>query len=101
MPHSPRVCRDKVRLLDSGTGRLVTVDPNRGTIDTVDERPGFTRRLAFAGDYAFVGLSQIRETSTFRGLPIVERRSADERKCGVAVVQLSIGASVGILEFEQ
>ena len=101
MPHSPRLYRGRVWLLDSGTGRLVTIDEHNGSVETVAELPGFTRGLAFEGDYAFVGLSQIRETSTFGGLPIVERLSAEERKCGVWVVQLSTGAVVAFLEFER
>ena len=101
MPHSPRVYRGRVWLLDSGTGRLVTVDESSGSVETVAELPGFTRGLVFSGDYAFVGLSQIRETSTFGELPITERLPADERKCGVWVVQLSTGAVVAFLEFER
>jgi uncharacterized protein (TIGR03032 family) len=45
-----------------------------------------------------VGLSRIRETSTFGGIPIAERR--DELRCGVAVVDLRTGRSVAYLEFK-
>src|SRR5262249_32112002 len=48
-----------------------------GTVETVAELPGFTRGLLFAGGLAFVGLSQVRETATFGGLPLMER--LDER----------------------
>jgi uncharacterized protein (TIGR03032 family) len=44
-----------------------------------------------------VGLSKIRETSTFSGVPIAERRGA--LKCGVAIVELATGRQVGLLEF--
>src|SRR5205085_2126274 len=37
MPHSPRVYQDRVWLFDSGTGRLVTVDPAAGQVETVAE----------------------------------------------------------------
>src|SRR5262249_3886517 len=74
MPHSPRVHGGRVWLLDSGTGRLVTVDPASAEIQAVAEQPGYTRGLALHGTYAFVGLSKIRETSTFGGVPIAERR---------------------------
>lgn len=77
------------------------MDERSGVAETVAELPGFTRGLAFAGDYAFVGLSQIRESSTFGDLSITQRLSADERKCGVWVVQLSTGAIVAFLEFER
>src|SRR5262249_42309569 len=68
MPHSPRVYQGRVWLLDSGTGRLVTVDPAKGKVEPAAELPGYTRGLAFHDSFAFVGLSKIRETSTFGGL---------------------------------
>ncbi len=73
MPHSPRVHDGRLWFLESGEGRLCVVDLEAGTYETVQELPGFTRGLAFAGPLAFVGLSQIRETATFGGLPISER----------------------------
>ncbi len=98
MPHSPRLHDRRVWLLDSGRGRLVTVDTATGNTDVVEEVPGYTRGLAFHGPFAFVGLSRIRETSTFGGIPIAERR--DELRCGVAVIDLRSGRSVAYLEFK-
>lgn len=98
MPHSPRIYQGRVWLLDSGNGRLVTVDPDTGKIDTVAELPGYTRGLAFCNGYAFVGLSRIRETSIFGGIPIADR--LEERKCGVWIVDLNTGRSAGNIEFE-
>jgi Domain of unknown function (DUF4915) len=49
MPHSPRIHGGRVWLLDSGTGRLVQVDIQRGSVETVLELPGYTRGLAFCG----------------------------------------------------
>lgn len=97
MPHSPRVHQDQVWLLDSGKGRLVVVDRASGNVETVAELPGYTRGLAILGSYAFIGLSKIRETSTFGGVPIAEQR--DKLKCGVAVVDLATGRNVAFLEF--
>src|SRR5262249_5795151 len=48
--------------------------------------------------YAFIGLSKIRETSTFGGLPIAERR--ESLRCGVGVVELTTGENVAHLEFK-
>lgn len=62
------------------------------------ELPGFARRLAFAGPYAFVGLSKIRPTSAMDGVPLAERR--DQLKCGVAVVDLRTGRAIAFLEFQ-
>ena len=98
MPHSPRLHDGRLWLLESGTGRLVIVDTTSGRWETVAELPGFTRGLAIHGPYAFIGLSKIRETATFGGLPIAERLG--ELKCGVAVVDLRRGQVVGLLEFQ-
>src|SRR5262249_29639400 len=92
MPPSPRVHQGRVLLLDSGRGRLVAADPADGRVETVCELPGYTRGLALLGPLAFVGLSKIRETSTFGGVPIAER--AGELTCGVAVVELATGRRV-------
>ena len=59
--------------------------------------PGLARGLAFAGPYAFVGLSKIRPTSAMDGVPLAERR--DKLKCGVAVVDLRCGQAIAFLEF--
>lgn len=97
MPHSPRVHEGAVWLLDSGRGRLVRVDVGDGSVETVAELPGYTRGLAMAGDIAFVGLSMARESATFGGLPIAE--SHERLRCGVAIVELSTGRTIGFLEF--
>jgi uncharacterized protein (TIGR03032 family) len=98
MPHSPRLHEGRLWLLESGTGRLVLLDAAAGRWETVAQLPGFSRGLTLCGPYAFIGLSRIRETSTFGGLPIAER--AAELKCGVAVVDLRRGQVVGLLEFQ-
>jgi uncharacterized protein (TIGR03032 family) len=97
MPHSPRVHGGRVWMLHSGAGQLVLVDPMSGKAETVTELPGYTRGLVMHDRFAFVGLSKIRETSTFGGMPIAERRP--QLKCGVGVVDLGIGRLVAHLEF--
>jgi uncharacterized protein (TIGR03032 family) len=98
MPHSPRWHEDRLWLLESGTGRLIVVDRSAGTSESVAVLPGFTRGLAFAGPYAFIGLSRIRASSAMDGVPLARRR--DELKCGVAVVDLRSGLTVALLEFQ-
>jgi uncharacterized protein (TIGR03032 family) len=98
MPHSPRVHQGRLWLLDSGTGRLVLVDPATGKAETVVALPGYTRGLAFHGPLAFIGLSRIRETSTFGGVPIAEKR--EQLRCGVAIVDVMSGRNVAYLEFK-
>jgi uncharacterized protein (TIGR03032 family) len=98
MPHSPRHHMDKLWVLDSGRGRLATVDLKNGQVETVTKFDGYTRGLAFAGPFAFVGLSKIRETAVFGGVPIAEE--IEERKCGISVVDLRSGNVVAFIEFE-
>ena len=97
MPHSPRWHDGKLWVLQSGLGTLSTVDLASGEVTQVAELPGFTRGLSFIGRYALIGLSQVRE-SVFTGLPITSR--ADERNCGVWVVDTQTGQIVGLLRFE-
>lgn len=92
MPHSPRLHDGRLWVLDSGRGHLSVVDANSGKVEPVAGVPGYTRGLAFYGPYAFVGLSRIRETNVFGGLPIAEKR--DELVCGVGVIDCRTGRTV-------
>ena len=97
MPHSPRMHQGQLWVLDSGRGRLVTVDLQTGKIEPISQQPGYTRGLALSGPFAFVGLSRIRETATFGGLPLESQR--DQLKCAVAVIDLRTGKRVAHFEF--
>jgi uncharacterized protein (TIGR03032 family) len=98
MPHSPRRYDNRFFILESGKGNLSTADLQSGRVETVVELPGFTRGLAFAAPFAFVGLSQVRETNVFGGIPLTQRVA--ERQCGVYIVDLRTGNVVGFLRFE-
>jgi uncharacterized protein (TIGR03032 family) len=97
MPHSPRWYDGRLWVLESGKGTLSTVDIASGRVETISTLPGFTRGLSFVGPYAFVGLSQVRE-SVFQSLPITQTK--DERNCGVWMVDVRTGEIVGWLKFE-
>ncbi|MDQ3292988.1 MAG: TIGR03032 family protein [Actinomycetota bacterium] len=99
MPHSPRWHDGRLWVLESGEGRLCTVDAVNGGRETVAEVPGFARGLAFAGHLAFIGLSQVRER-LFGGIPISVRLDESERACGLWVVDTRSGATVAFLRFE-
>ncbi|MBS0261380.1 MAG: TIGR03032 family protein, partial [Planctomycetes bacterium] len=98
MPHSPRWHDGRLWVLESGTGSVAVVDPGTGRRETVAVLPGFTRGLAIAGPWAFVGLSKIRPTSAMDGVPLAERRQ--KLRCGVAVIDLRSGNTVAWLEFQ-
>ncbi|MEL7083416.1 MAG: TIGR03032 family protein [Cyanobacteria bacterium P01_A01_bin.3] len=98
MPHSPRWYRDRLWVLESGEGSLATVDLDTGKVEPVVKLPGFTRGLDFYGPLAFVGLSQVRESAVFSGIPLTER--VEERMCGVWVVNIDRGEILAYLGFE-
>jgi uncharacterized protein (TIGR03032 family) len=112
MPHSPRWHNHQLYLLESGHGNLSVVDLDaarsgqskiqnpKPKIHSIAHLPGFTRGLDFYGPLAFIGLSQVRETATFSGLPLMERLG-EERTCGVWVVHLESGQTLGFLRFER
>jgi len=97
MPHSPRIYANRLWLLDSGVGELQIVDPGSGVREPVCRLPGYLRGLRFFDRFAFIGLSMIRESNTFGGLPISERIA--DLKCAVYVVDITTGQQVGMIEF--
>ena len=98
MPHSPRWHQGKLWVLESGNGGFGTVDERSGTYQEICRLPGFSRGLDFAGPYAFIGLSQVRESATFSGIAIAEMKQED-RCCGVWVVDTRNGQIVGFVKF--
>lgn len=97
MPHSPRVHNQRLWFCNSGRGNLSSVDRKSGHVESVAALPGYTRGLAMHGNFAFIGLSKIRETNIFGGLPIGELK--DELRCGIGIVELSTGRTVATLQF--
>ena len=97
MPHSPRWYRGRVWFLESGYGALSWYDPTTASSGRLTQLPGFTRGLDFVEGYAVIGLSQVRETNTFEGIPITADGS--ERRSGVWVVDLGTGETVALLRF--
>ena len=100
MPHSPRWYRDQLWVLESGEGSIARVDTNSGTWQTVVQMPGFTRGIDFYGPLAFIGLSQVRESAVFSGIPLVDRIKEKDRSCGVWIVNIETGQTLGYLRFE-
>jgi uncharacterized protein (TIGR03032 family) len=100
MPHSPRWYAGRLWICESGAGTFGYIEPNTGKYEPIAEVPGFTRGLDFAGNLAFVGLSQVRESAVFSGIPITERLAESERTCGVCAIDLTTGQVVALLRFE-
>jgi uncharacterized protein (TIGR03032 family) len=102
MPHSPRVYRDKLWLLNSGTGQFGFIDRATGKFEDIAFCPGYLRGLTFHGDYAIVGLSKSRENKTFSGLELDSqlRTTGGEARCGVYVIDLNRGDIVHWIRIE-
>lgn len=102
MPHSPRVYRDKLWLLNSGTGHFGFVDRRSGQFEAVAFCPGYLRGLSFLGDFAIVGLSKSRHHRTFSGLALDDNLRARnaEARCGVQVIDLRSGDVVHWIRVE-
>ena len=104
MPHSPRWHNGRLYVLNAGTGELGWVDfgdsgadPSTaesamGVFRPIAFCPGFLRGLAFAENYAFVGLSRPRY-QRFEGLDLDRRllEADSEAWCGVQVIDLETG----------
>jgi uncharacterized protein (TIGR03032 family) len=100
MPHSPRWHGGELWVLESGVGSLARIDPATGRPAAVALLPGFTRGLDFHGPLAFIGLSQVRESALFSGLPITDRLPVEQRACGLWVVDVRTGRTVAFLRFD-
>jgi uncharacterized protein (TIGR03032 family) len=95
MPHTPRLHRGTLYLLEAGAGWFGRVNRVSGTFERLVWCPGFLRGLTFVGDYALVGLSKPRN-QIFSGLPLdgeLTRRGV-EPECAVYVISLSSGEIV-------
>jgi len=93
MPHSPRWYRDRLWVLNSGTGEFGTVDLSSGRFEPIAFCPGYLRGLSFHGDYAIATLSKPRHL-TFQGLPLNDRLASKgaEPQCGLQIIDLRSGS---------
>jgi uncharacterized protein (TIGR03032 family) len=85
MPHSPRLYQEKLWVLNSGTGELGWVDLERGRFEPVAFCPGFLRGLAFAGDFAIVGLSKQRQGDLLGPRSTTAESEGRRARCGLWV----------------
>ena len=98
MPHSPRLHRGELWLLNSGTGELGVIAglaSGKGRFEPRVFCPGFLRGLSFHGNHAFVGLSKPRY-KRFEGLALDQklRERDSEPWCGIQMIDLTSGACV-------
>jgi uncharacterized protein (TIGR03032 family) len=96
LPHSPRLHRGWLWLLESGTGRLGVIEPERERFEPIAFCPGYLRGLAFVGHYAVVGLSRFREERPLSGLAA----RGMEAECGLQVIDCRSGQVVHWLRLQ-
>ena len=100
MPHSPRLHRGELWLLNSGTGELGRIDRASGKFEPLTFGPGYLRGLAFHDRWAIIGMSKPRREKHFQGLELDDRLRAKDTvaRCGLLVVDLETGQTVHWLE---
>jgi len=93
MPHSPRVHQNKCWVLNSGTGHLGYVDLTNGSFREVFFCPGYLRGLQLIGDYAIVGLSRLRKTSSLKAVQLENnlKKYNQQDHCGIYIINLKTG----------
>ena len=96
MPHSPRLYGEALYLLLSAASQLVRVDREKGAYEVAYQFDGFLRGMAFYADYAFVGVSRLRDSASFlRGLDL----DREANRAGIEVIHLPTGQWVGELKY--
>nr|WP_319383020.1 TIGR03032 family protein [uncultured Roseibium sp.] len=101
MPHSPRLYRNGLYVLDAGRGNLCRIDRTTGAVEPIAFCPGFLRGLAFHNNNAIVGLSLPRDES-FAGLDLdaaLKSRNA-EPWCGLQIINLQSRETVEWLRIQ-
>ncbi|MEM1369262.1 MAG: TIGR03032 family protein [Cyanobacteria bacterium P01_H01_bin.15] len=102
MPHSPRVYKGRLWILNSGRGEFGYVDMQTQKFEPVCFCAGYLRGLAFYKSYALVGLSKPRGEKTFSGLPLNDllQEKKAEARCAIYVIDLNTGNIIHWLRFE-
>lgn len=92
MPHSPTMYKGELYLLLSATGELVKVDLKNKKYEVIKALDGFCRGMDIIGDYAFIGMSKLRQnSSTFAKLPFADKAV----KAGIKVIHIPTKAFIG------
>lgn len=104
MPHSPRMYKGDLWVLNSGTGELGVVAFNTAGQGSFEPRvfcPGFLRGLSFHGNLAIVGLSKPRY-QRFEGLELDAKLQATDSEpwCGLQIIDLDTGTCVDWLRID-
>jgi len=98
MPHSPRIYKNELYLLESGKGTLVKVNTTKKIVEVIYNFNCFIRGLAFSNGIAFIGKSLIRDDSVdFNHLEIKE----NSKNAGVIMFNLETMSIIGEINYEK
>lgn len=96
-PHSPRWYDDGLYMLLSATGQLIKVDVENKKYEVITQLNGFLRGMDRIGDYLFIAMSKLRQSSSlFKEAPIAK----ESVRCGISVVYLPTGNQVGYINYQ-
>lgn len=88
LPFAPRWHQDALWFVEGGRGGLARWSGDE--VERVAALPGFARALQVRGDYAVVGTSKLRSDSV-ESLPLGDRLTEPESRCGLWVVDIRTG----------
>jgi uncharacterized protein (TIGR03032 family) len=97
MPHSPHMHKGHLYLLLSASGELIKVNIAEKKYEVVKKLDGFCRGMDVIGDYAFIGMSKLRQnSSTFAKLSFAQTANT----AGVKIIHLPTKSLIGELTFK-
>ncbi|WP_341710622.1 TIGR03032 family protein [Limnobacter sp.] len=101
-PHSPRLYRSELYVLNSGAGEIGRIDLNSGHYDCIAFVGGYGRGLSFIGDYAIFGISKPRHDGYVTNFPLHDRLKALHLpdRCQLIAVNLKTGHVIQAITFE-
>jgi uncharacterized protein (TIGR03032 family) len=99
LPHSPRCVGNLVYFLESGASSLCTLCLKTGETNTLLKIPGFARGMAIHGNYAYIGISYIRDSNLWKDLPV--KQDYPDSRPGIVVVDLKRQCIVSSLCFNE
>jgi uncharacterized protein (TIGR03032 family) len=95
-PHTPRLYHDGLFMLLSATGELVKMDPQTGKYDIITQLSGFLRGMDRVGDYLFIAMSKLRQSSSlFKEAPVAKKSVV----CGISIVYIPTGQQAGYIVY--
>jgi uncharacterized protein (TIGR03032 family) len=98
-PHSPKLHKDKLWILESGTGSVGYVENEKFV--PMKFIPGFLRGMCFFENFLMVCSSLDRHDDVFKHIPLGEilKEKETESKCAIWVLNADTMDMVGMIEF--